>query len=279
MNQVSRCQPLLGTYVDITISGEASEETLHSLCNDAYEAIFQVQELLSFHDPESQLSKINNLPVNTPLAIHPWTFEVLETALQISDLTQGVYDVTIGSTMVRKNLLPNIHKTQLTDQGNWQDIHLKKSDLTIQLDRPVTIDLGGIAKGFAVDKALTSIKSAQLKQAIINAGGDIKMLHPEGETIHIRAASGSNLTDHDFIKQPMLDHAVATSSNTFAPNHEPSYIIDPRNHECIIDSRSISIFAPDCITADALTKAAFLLSKETLDSLLKYYKASAVIIP
>ncbi|MGJ8635014.1 MAG: FAD:protein FMN transferase, partial [Luteolibacter sp.] len=263
MPTIRRCTPLLGTYVEIEISGDSSEDHLLDLTTEAFAEISRIQALMSFHDPESELSKINHLPQNQPLTLSPETTQVLTLALELHEKTSGLFDIASTSHLIRRALLPGpIPETPATSDN----IHLANN--TISLDRPLKIDLGGIAKGYAIDRALATIPPGI--QAIVNAGGDLAMTHWQQETAHIRVPSGQGATIPIEMQRP----ALASSSACFSPDGENA-IIHPETGTPAPSDRTVSVFAPTGMLADALTKIASLSphSKELLES----YRAIAYI--
>lgn len=246
MNRLSRCRPLLGTYVEIHLEGELADDALVDLSIAAFSEIEKVHALMSFHDPGSELSRLNNQALGSPFPLSPDLEFVLRQALRFSALTDGLYDVTVGAELVKIGLLPD-HRPHPGAGGNWRDITVENHSAT--LARPLKIDLGGIAKGYAVDRAITVLEGNC--HAIVNAGGDLRMTRWKDEKVEIKIPGGG-LTEFE-----MLAPALATSASYYL--EETSAIISPKTKTPIEDPRSISVFAPDCLTADALTKIAFLL--------------------
>ena len=133
---VRRCRPLLGTFVEIEIA-DAREpaSALHRRADEAFAEIERVHALMNFHDPATELSQLNARGHLSPMRLHPWTREVLAAAVHFSGISNGIFDVTA----------PHSRTT-------YRDIAFHE-DGRLGFKRRLRIDLSGIAKGFAVDKA------------------------------------------------------------------------------------------------------------------------------
>ena len=161
MSSLVRCQPHLGTYVEISVSGDVSEDELISASNSAFLKIKLVQSLMSFHDEESELTRINRYASREPVPISSETKFVLEQALRLSEKTDGLFDITVAPKLVASNALPD-HNFELSPTGTWRDIIIEDNE--VRFTRPVLLDLGGIAKGYAVDQANEQMGCCQTRK-------------------------------------------------------------------------------------------------------------------
>ena len=96
--QLRRARPLLGTLVEITARGQREAELKHAIAA-AFVAVARVHELMSFHEPTSDVGRVNRLAHRVAVRVHPWTWKVLETAQHLSRLTAGAFDITIGGEL------------------------------------------------------------------------------------------------------------------------------------------------------------------------------------
>ncbi len=273
MASVSRCKPYLGTYVDISITGELSEMELHQLCSSAFSEIERIQDLMSFHEGDSELSRINKLPLHQSLPLSDEMLEVLTFAQALRVASSGVFDIGTASRLVHLKALPEHHFIDADDSGSSANLEINREAQSVTKTNPVTLDLGGIAKGYAVDKAFELLAQQNALSTIaINAGGDMRASPHQGQEITLRPP---NQTAPQGMVGLMLDQACATSANTFTGEGLTSFIIDPIHDQCITDSRSITVFAPCCMHADALTKVCFLTKdKAVLRDILQHYNAT-----
>ena len=268
-----RCKPLLGTFVEIsTEDGEHSPYAIEM----AFAAIEQVQALMGFHDPESELSQINARCHLEPIHIHPWTAEVLAIAKEIHAKSQGIFNCGVGHRLVEAGLLPRHISLADHSFGGIEDLRLIDQSL-VQSKLPLCLDLGGIAKGYAVDKAVEALIAQGMQSGSINAGGDIRVFGDHAQDIQIRNPS----KPLELIQiGSMKTGAIATSSLYFAKRDADakSYMVNPLNHEHIEFSDSYSVIASECVYADALTKVVS-ISGNTQHPCLSHFSAQAITIP
>lgn len=267
-NSINRCKTLLGTYVDVTIVGKQKSDVLLNISQRVFSRIQKIENLLSFHSDDSELSYVNFNAYYHPCIISDEMREVLEQALEISQLTDGFYDVSIASELVKNGFLPD-KSIRSDNDASWKDISLVGNELKFL--KNLQIDLGGIAKGYAVDQALKEVEGEDI-DIIINAGGDLTMSHWSDKSVEIRVPS---LKKFDVVNLKMKNSSVATSASYyFDKNKNP--IISPKSKKMIKDKKSISVFAPNCMLADALTKVAFL--HDNGESIIKSFGAQMVVI-
>lgn len=264
MNEIRRSKPLLGTFVEITLSGHLSEDDLLQLSERAFRVIAEIDQRMSFHKPSSELSYINLHAHREPCQLSEGMAYVLRQALTLSVLTEGTFDVANGQALLENAMLPDHGFTQ--GDGNWRDIHLE--DGVLHFAKPLLIDLGGIAKGYAVDQAMASI-DADI-QVVINAGGDLSMRLWQGQEIMIRAPGDRS----QGLLQTMLRPALATSACYY--HGDDSAIVAPTSREPLHQAHSYSVFAPNCLLADALTKVLFL--DQNCASLLRQLDAVGLVL-
>jgi len=267
-----RCQALLGTFVEISTDQDDSQAI-----DKAFSAVKQIQGLMCFHYPLSELSQINRWVHQVALKIHPWTTQVLRIAQEIHKQSDGLFNCGIGHRLVSAGLLPrhmNLSKYQL---GGIEDIHFLDSEI-ITSPKPLCLDLGGIAKGFAVDKAVESLIADGIESGCVNAGGDLRVFGQSPRSIQIR----NPIAPMELIDIGSLQNgAIATSGLYFTNRDQQSYIINPfAQDECeahINFSGSYSILANECVYADALTKVLALSSTHD-HPCLNHFSAQAIRI-
>jgi thiamine biosynthesis lipoprotein len=234
--EIRRARPLLGTIVDLSGNGPLE-------CGFA--AIAKVHRLMSVHDPASDISRLNRDGFAKPVRVHPWTWRVLKAAQEFAQESDGIFDVTAANRL-----------------GNWRDIILEKNH-EVRFRRRVVVDLGGIAKGFAVDRAVDALRRAGVSSGIVNAGGDLRVFGPVARAIHLRnpveptLVSGTVRARH---------RAIATSATYFA--HRA--LIDGQTGRAMIDHISVTVAAAGCMTADALTKIMFVLREKAAPFLARH---------
>ena len=257
---------MLGTYVEVSLSGELDESELLELSEAGFDEMARIEKIMSFHDETSELSMINRMAHERPVEISPEMSEVLGLGLSLSALSDGYYDLAVGACLVENELLP---KTFEGDRGQstWRDLTL--TGKTVSFKKPIALDLGGIAKGYAVDRAIEVF--GERVDSVVNAGGDLRM-NP-----WIQKNAAIRVPQPDFaisLECPMQRPALATSASYFHEGMNP--IFCPYSKESIMDTFSVSVFADTCMLADALTKIAFVapLAKEIMHEM----EAEAIVV-
>ena len=269
-----RCKPLLGTYVEITID-EIAEEHAPSKANIAIDAAFSaielVQQLMSFHNPLSELSIINRSAHTKKLQIHEWTYQVLATAIEIYHASKGLFNCGVGTKLISSGILPSHEEVQSIKFGGLEDLVLLESN-QVTFKKPLRLDLGGIAKGFAVDQAVETLKTLGIISGSVNAGGDLRVFGASPKKIQVRSPANPN----QLIQIGSLENgSIASTSTYYIAGISP--IINPIGMEHIELKESCSILAPECIYADALTKV-LAISQDQEHPCFKYFSAQALRI-
>ena len=239
---VRRCRPLLGTFVEIAVP-----RGHESAIDPAFHAIAHVHARMSFHQEDSDLGRLRNAPVGQSITVDPDTVAVLRFAQGLHAASDGLFDVGVGAQMVALGLLPRptgIAGGELT--GTTADIEIN-GEGRVRCLQPMLIDLGGIAKGYAVDRAAAALILAGVPSALVNAGGDLRVIGDMPQLIHLRDADGSLAGAIE-----AANCAVATSGRT---TQGPSPHFDG-NGRPISVRHAVTIVADECIIADAMTKIA-----------------------
>jgi thiamine biosynthesis lipoprotein len=263
---VRRAQPLLGTFVEIALSGAAHHD-LNAAADAAFGAVAQVHRLMSFHDPHSELSRLNAATSLEPLTVHPWTYRVLEVARDLHARSAGLFDGSVSP------LLPKERSSTSAFPFDLLDDHRVRRRLPGR-----SIDLGGVAKGFAVDCAIDVLRAHGVVRGLVNAGGDLAQFGPGPEPVHLRDPRDPRRL---LRRLTINDAALASSGRVFDPIHSAhvteSAVIDPRTGSAVHAIAGATVCAPTCIIADALTKVVMIAGQAAVD-LLQHYRASALIV-
>lgn len=271
MNTLQRCKPLLGTYVDISLSGDVSDEKLIEASNQAFAQVERIQQLMSFHNKESELSQVNLHLLqhpNQPFKVSAEMNEVLNLSLHLYKNSSHYFDISIAPQLIHHDLLPKHFAITGAQWGNSSDLCLH--DNLLWATKPLCIDLGGIAKGYAVDCAIKALPSGLSYS--LNAGGDLYESEWQNKAITIKYGQHNNALKN----LTMKNHALATSGNYYLDNQ--SDIINPQNKLPHHFKGSVSVFADNVMLADALTKVVMLAPRKTAKMLLNTFNAQAVLI-
>jgi len=277
-SSVRRAQPLLGTFVEIAASG-APRRDLDAAVSRAFEAVAAVHRLMSFHERDSDVSRLNRGAGARPVRVHPWTCEVLRVSLALHDASGGVFDIAVADTLQRLGLLPRVARDAPPIVGRRRPappVELLAQGRVRFTHPGVGIDLGGIAKGFAVDRAVETLRAAGIPQGLVNAGGDVAVFGPAAFAVHVR---DPRRVGHTLARFEIRDEALASSGRAFdRPHGTPGMsIIDPRSRRTAAAVVGATVVAPSCVIADALTKPV-ILDGPAADPVLTRYGAKALLV-
>lgn len=242
-------RPLLGTFVEIAVldAGKLTTQATMAAMQAAFSRCEQIQHLLSFHHPESDLTRLNRSLLDW-VELHPQSIRCLRLARALTRVSQGKFNCTLGKALVDKGALPapDTSRRPALHLGDWRDIEIQGT--RVRLRRPVWITLDGIAKGFAIDLAINELQSRGITSASINAGGDIRVYGPEVIPILVR--------DHRGRDHPMgglQNAAIATSTSNYSVK-QPGLLLDTQATE--LHESTWTVISTTAWRADALTKVA-----------------------
>lgn len=274
--RLQRARPWLGTLVEMRVEAPAAECAQRAI-EAAFVEIEAVHRRMSFHEADSDLSRLHAAPVGTIVAVDARTVEVLRCALDLAERTQGCFDPGIARELVASGFLPKPRSPFVSDaHANWRDVELIGDD-RVRLHRPIWLDLGGIAKGYAVDCAIAALRAQGATQALVNAGGDLRVAGPREEVVHLRGADGAGIAGAVALR----DAALASSAGAATRRrHDGRWIgvhLDGRDRSAVGLFAAASVVAPTCMIADALTKIAFAAPPALTRNVLAGYGAQVVI--
>lgn len=268
---IARCRPLLGTFVEIHARDEARGSDALAV-ETAFAAIERIQQLMSFHDPASELSRLNRAAHCATQRVHPWTRRVLRTALRMHVQSGGVFDPAIAPRLVAAGLLPRPVDAPTPDRhATMKDVELP-DDLHVRFRKPLWLDLGGIAKGFAVDVAVATLRAAGVREGVVNAGGDLRVFGPASQVVHLRDPDNPACMRR---AGALRNGACASSGGYFTDERARWATIDPHSGRRRRGG-SVSVLAAHCAIADALTKVAAQGPRATVEALLRRYRAEVI---
>ncbi|MEP6547969.1 MAG: FAD:protein FMN transferase [Gammaproteobacteria bacterium] len=274
---VRRARPILGTMVGISVYDQLAELKLHAAIDAAFACIERVHALMSFHLPDSELSRLNRDAVRRAQQVDPHTYAVFDAALRMAASSGGAFDPCIAPRLEEWGLLPH-SAVPVDPSGNWRDIELLPGR-RIRYSRPVRVDLGGIAKGYAVDLAVRSIQRYGVENIVVNAGGDLRVVGSHTQSVRLRCPSSPLYSAHAV---DLCNAALATSADYFSRRASAtdgvSALVNPRDNTPYLGGRSVSVRAEDCMTADALTKVVMFAPTAIAETVLADYRAEAFYI-
>jgi FAD:protein FMN transferase len=251
---VERARPLLGTVAAVRVHG-AAPRAAHRAIERAFAAMSEIHHLMSFQEDASDISRMNRSAARAPVTVHPQTFRVLAWAARMAQLSQGLFDASIGSTLVEWGLLSRPHTDALPDaRVSFRDIELG-AGRQVFFKRPLWIDLGGIAKGYAVDRAVAALHSCGITSACVNAGGDLRAVGQETERVAIRTAMpSSDVLPMLEIRRSALATSCGANSSRSHAGEKVSCHVSGLTRRALDADATVSVVAGRCVIADALTK-------------------------
>ncbi len=280
--------PIMGTKVTIRFWLDDMEKA--NLAKDAVIAeMHRINNTMSPFIPESLLSKINSSAAKAPVTISDELFELIERSIKISEMTKGAFDITFSSVGYlydyRLKQKPSTEQLEKTlPLINYQSLILDKNNNSIFFSQSgIKIDLGGIAKGLAVDNSINILKDFGVKEASVTAGGDTYVLgdnngkmwqigirHPRAESKLISIL-------------PLADAAVSTSGDYerffIEDGKRYHHILNPETGKSVSSLQSVTIIADNSTLADALSTSVFVLGvKQGLQLVESLNNVSAIIV-
>lgn len=271
MNQLRRARPWLGTLVEISVAADLDTPALLAAVEAAYAVIAEVHGTMSVHQPASELSRLNRSAHLAAVPAASGLLTVLRAALGFAEDSDGAFDPVVGGRLTALGLLPAGEVTA-APQANWRDVLIDGDQ--IRFLQPLRLDFGGIAKGHAVDCAIDALRAAGIAEAQVNAGGDLRVFGPAPQRIALRDPRAPSRWSQIVELQ---DQALASSARYYTAGASPSALVDPRSGQPYAGSDSISVIAPTCLAADALTKVALFAAPARLEALLEQYEAQLLV--
>ncbi len=275
---IKRARPLLGTFVEITALGSARSD-LDAAVDAAFAAIARVHRLMSFHDAESDVSRLNREAATRPVPVDAWTREVIVAAVDLNRRSHGAFDITVAPLLQHADLLPPATGPALERPPAPHSIEMLADDCFRFRDAATRIDLGGIAKGFAIDRAREALRAHGVHAGLINAGGDLAGFGPRTWPIHLRDPRDPRET---IGAVDVRNEALATTGGRFDPFAAhivaSTAVFDPCARAPARLIAGASVRAPSAMLADALTKVV-MVAGEAAAPLLETFGASALVVP
>jgi len=279
----------MGTQFKIILYCEGSQAA--NLASNAFKRIAEIDAITSDYLETSELMSICRTAAGRKIRVSKDLFQVLEKSQEMAERSGGAFDVTIGPVVRlwrrarRVGELPDpLRLAQAMDLLGYRKLHLDRASSSVKLDRAgMLLDLGGIAKGYAIDEAMAVLKQKGVTRALIAGGGDILVSGAppgsEGWVIAIAPLERSNGPGERYLC--LRDRAVSTSGD--AHQHVEiggirySHIVDPKTGLGLKGHSSVTVVAPTCTTSDALATAASVLGPSKSSRLIESTTGAAAL--
>jgi thiamine biosynthesis lipoprotein len=249
----------------------------------------RIDRLMSPYKVDSELSKVNRLAKDQPVVISKELYHLLEKAREYSEITNGAFDITFSSLGYlydyRNRLKPNPdQQKRLVSSIDYTSISLNKKKSQVSfLNRNTKIDLGGIAKGHAVDQCVEILLTNGVANAFVNAGGDSRVIGRKKDRLWYIGVRHPRDENKLIVNLPLEQVAVSTSGDyeRFFVEDGTRYhhIIDPNTGNSVNTTQSVTILANNSVDADALSTSVFVLGPQKgLELANRLPNVSAIII-
>lgn len=254
---VVRVRPAMGTVLRVEVYGPEAEQVI----SEVFDEVRRLEELLSRWNPHSDVSRVEQAPAGQPVKVSADTIECVSAALRIARESGGAFDPT------------------LVADGYLQiDVDRATGTITRQRD-DLILDLGGIGKGYALDRAAEILRELGHSRALLDFGGQLLALDPPpGESswlvgIHDPRVKGSG-TNSLLCSIPLVGSSLATSATYEKGDH----IIDPQQGQAAVVALSTTVLIPDATRADAFSTALAVLGPDHADRLLDRVPGAGALI-
>ncbi len=263
---------IMGTR--ITVELWADDEAKAQPAIDAVLAEMRhIDESMSTYKPTSEVSQVNARAADGPMHISKELFDLLTTAREYSVLTDGAFDITYASVGYLYDFRKRVRPTeQQIDAAlpavNFEHVLLDPVNQTVRFSQEgVRIDLGGIAKGYAVDRGIDVLKTFGITRAYVSAGGDSRIIGDRfGKPWIVGVRDPSKGPGEVLLRIPLVDAAISTSGDyeRFFDEGGVRYhhIIDPHTGHSASKVRSATVIAATATRTDGLSKTAFVLGPD-----------------
>lgn len=268
---MSRDEAIMGTAVRVELWH--SDLALGDAAMDAVmEEMHRVDRAMSPFKPDSELSRLNRDAAKAPVHVSKEMFELIERSIEFSELSEGLFDITfasVGSLFdYRYGIRPSADKIAAALPGiGYRHIRLNHRERTIRFAHDkVRIDLGGIAKGHAVDTCVSQLKMRGIKEALVMAGGDSRVLGDRRGRPWVIGVQDPRRKDAMVARIPLVDAAISTSGDYERYFEQDGaryhHILDPRTGMSATGTRSVTVIGPDATTTEGISKTVFIKGAE-----------------
>jgi thiamine biosynthesis lipoprotein len=266
-----REEPIMGTRCAVELWA-----TDHAKGEAAMESVFadmrRIDVLMSTYKPDSEVSRVNAGAAKAPVAISVELYDLLQTAQEYSRLSNGVFDITYASVGYLYDYRAHVHPDSAAIAAALPSIDYRQLKFdpvahTVAFGKPgMRIDLGGIAKGYSVDRGINLLKAQGIDRAMVNAGGDSRVMGDRFGKPWVIGIRHPDHKDQYVLRLPLEDAAFSTSGNYERFFEEGGvryhHILDPKTGMSPHAVRSVTIIASNATRTDGLSKTVFILGPE-----------------
>lgn len=261
-------RPMMGTEVSVYLWSD-DPETGEALLEEVFQEAARIDRLMSTYKDDSEISNINRLAADSTMEVGKELRLLIRQSIEISRLTEGAFDITYDSV----GRYYDFRRQQRPDEGtvaaeleNIDYRHLELDDAagTIHFRKKgVRINLGGIAKGYVVERGIALLRDRGIRNAVVTAGGDSRLLGDRRGRPWMIGIRDPRVEGEVAISIPLQDEAISTSGDyeRFFEQDGVRYhhIINPGTGTPVAGVHSASVFGPDAVVTDALSTSVFVM--------------------
>jgi thiamine biosynthesis lipoprotein len=263
---------IMGTRITVELWADDKDKADRAI-DAVLDSMRHVDETMSTYKPTSEVSLVNAKAADGPMPITKELFDLLTTAKEYSVITEGAFDITYASVGYmydfRNHIRPSEGQIQKALPAvDYRHVLLDPKKQTVQFSQKgVRIDLGGIAKGYSVDRGIEVLKSLGFTRAYVSAGGDSRIIGDRfGKPWMVGIRDPTKGEGAVITRIPLVDAAISTSGDYERYFEEDGvryhHIIDPHTGHLASKVRSATIIGPNATRTDGLSKTAFVLGPE-----------------
>ncbi len=264
-------QAIMGTRVVVSLWAE--DETEARACiGRVMGEMRRVDALMSPFRDDSELARINAAAGREAVAVNAELFGLIRRALRVSALTGGAFDITFASVGDLYDFRAGRHPDARSlathlPAVDWRKVRLDARAHSVFLPQPgMRIDLGGIAKGHAVDRGIAILRKCGIRSALVSAGGDSRILGDHHGRPWMMGVKNPRQADGIAVVLPLSDTAISTSGDYeryfIEDGKRYHHILSPRTGRSVHHTMSVTVLGPDATTTDGLSTAFFVLGPE-----------------
>ena len=267
----SRTEAIMDTRIYVEL-WDTNPKHANAAIDAVMAEMHHVDDVMSDFKPESPLSQINEHAAQRPVVVSPELYDLIKLSTHYSQITEGAFDITVESVWRLYHFRQRIHPTDAQIQAllptvGWRQLILDDRRHSVRFARPgMAIGLGGIAKGYVVDRSIDILKARGITNAIVTAGGDSRLLGDHrGRPWMVVIRDPWDLSKAVTV-MPMVNEAISTSGDYyrgFVQNGvRYDHILSPFTGHSAQLVRSASVIAPTATQTDGMSKTAFVLGPE-----------------
>jgi FAD:protein FMN transferase len=263
---------IMGTRITVELWADDKDKADRAI-DAVLDEMRHIDDSMSTYKPTSEVSQVNAKAADGPMPISKELFDLLTTAKEYSVITEGAFDITYASVGYMYDFRKRVRPTEgeiskALPAVDYRHVLLDPKKQTVQFSQKgVRIDLGGIAKGYSVDRGIDVLKSLGFTRAYVAAGGDSRIIGDRfGKPWMVGIRDPRKGAGEVITRIPLVDAAISTSGDyeRFFDEDGTRYhhIIDPHTGHSASKVRSATVIGPYATRTDGLSKTAFVLGPE-----------------